>query len=351
MKKLLKFCLWTAVLLLAALLAALLTCPLWLGPVGKSAANGSVPSFTGTDFYIGDLSINPYTGHMRLERMRLANPDGCQVPDALSVEGVDVDLDVSTLLSDTVRIRNITIESPYVSYVKDATGTNNFDRIIAHAKAKAKAGKTGPDEAREKGPGKKVVIDRLTVSGTRVKVSILPEMPIPTITLRDIGKASGGATMAEVGEAILSAAQGLMTSIGGRATSALGAVGAGATNALIAAGSLVSDAGSELKGKAEAVIGGASTNLLGGAGKAMDGATGLIKGAAERSQSAAQSAVSTTIDIGKTVGNGAMDAGKAVGSGAMDAGKAVGKGAMDAGKAIGDGAKDALKKVGEILGK
>lgn len=335
--------------MLVAALAGLLLCPLWLGPMVRTAANAAVPEFTGTPFSAGDIYINPYTGHFSFKRIRLANPSGYPVPDAFTVETVDIDLDTASLGSDTIHIREIAVEAPYASYVKDGTGTNNFDRIIANAKAKAKAEGIEKPKSESKSPGKKVIIDRLTVSGTRVKVSILPEMPIPTITLRDIGRESNGATLAEVGEAILSAAQGLMTSLGGSVTSALGTVGAGVTNAIGTAGTMLKDTGGELKEKAESVIGAATTNLIGETTNLIGGTTNLLEGTGKIGD-VGKTVGGAAVDIGKAVGTGAMDAGKAVGAGAMDAGKAVGKGAMDAGKAIGTGTKDALKKVGNLFG-
>lgn len=120
-------------------------------------------------------------------------------------------------------------------------------------------------------------------------------LPLPPITLTDLGKEKEGVTVVEAIQRILTEIAGAAgTAIAGSAKllgDGLGALGEGAT-----------DAG-------KAVIGGAVD-----AGKAVGGAA---------------------VDTGKAVGGAAVDTGKAVVGGAVDAGKAVGGAAVGVGKAIG----------------
>ena len=359
MKKLLKFLLWTFVGILALVLVLVLTIPLWLGPTVATVATKVTPEFTGTPFVLESASLNPYTGKFSITKLTLGNPDGYPVPTAFSVSNVTVDVEMSSLFSDTIHIREISIIDPYASYVSN-DGTNNFEWILAHVNEKI-----GPkkDKEEDKGPGKKVVIDKLTIAGTRVKLKILPEMPIPTITLNDIGKESKGATWEEVGQMLADSFMKATSAIGDGLTSVLGALGDGAN-------SLMGGATNVLGGAASA-IGGATTNLLDGASDALGGATkaigdtakkignlgGLLGGDDESKTSetnksgeaekpatgggadAAKSAGKSVIDAGKSLGNGALDAGKSIGNGALDAGKSVGNGALDAGKSVGEGLK------------
>ncbi len=349
MKKALKILLWTFAAILALVLLLVLAIPLWLGPTIASVATKVAPEYTGTPFVLDSVGINPYTGKYRVTKLNLGNPEGYPVPTAFSVSNVFVDVEMSSLFTDTIHIREITINDPYVSYVsKD--GTNNFEWIAAHAKEKI-----GPKEEEEedKKPAKKVVIDKLTITGTLVKMKILPEMPIPTITLTDIGKDKGGASWEEIGKMLVDSIMKATSSIGEGITSALGAIGDGASN-------LVGGA-TNLLGGAAGALGGATTNVLSGASEALDGATktlgdtakkignlgGLLgdkdeaKEATDDAKASATNkpAASGVIDAGKALGNGALDAGKAIGKGAADTGKAIGKGAADTGKAIGEGIK------------
>lgn len=369
MKKALKILLWTIVGILALVLVLVLTIPLWLGSTVTAVANKVAPEYTGTPFMLDGVGINPYTGKYRVTKLNLGNPQGYPVPTAFSVSNVFVDVEMSSLFSDTIHIREIAINDTYVSYVS-SEGTNNFEWIGAHVQEKL-----GPQEEKvepkqekeEKGPGKKVVIDKLTISGTRVKFKIMPEMPIPTITLTDIGKDKGGASWDEVGKTITDAVMKAMSSIGEGLTSALGVLGKGANSVLGSATNVLGNAAGALGGSATNVLGsatkalgdaadslnGAATNVLGGATKALGGLGGILGGgekkdtekkpttgnAAKDAEADAKAKASEAKDTGKSVGKGAVDAGKAIGEGAVNTGKAIGEGAVNTGKAIGEGLK------------
>lgn len=333
MKKALKFLLWTIVGILALVLVLVLAIPLWLGPTVVAVANKVVPEYTGTPFSLAGASINPYTGKYSITKLELGNPEGYPVPMAFSVSNVIVDVEMSSLLSDTIHIREITINDPYASYVsKD--GTNNFECIAANAMAKI-GPKEEEKEEEEKGPGKKVVIDKLTIAGTRVKLKILPEMPIPTITLTDIGKEKGGSSWEEVGQTLTDAFMKTTSTIGDGFSSALGVLGDGA-------GSLMSGATNVLGGTTKAL--GDTAKKIGNLGGLLGGDDDDAKASATNKPAAGEtdagkSSGSSVLDAGKSAGKGVIDAGKAIGGGAIDAGKSLGKGAVETGKAIGEGLK------------
>lgn len=341
MKKALKILLWTIVGILALVLVLVLTIPLWLGSTVTAVANKVAPEYTGTPFSLDGVSINPYTGKYRITKLNLGNPADYPVPTAFSVSNVFVDVEMSSLFTDTIHIREITINDTYVSYVsKD--GTNNFEWIGARVQEKLgpKEEKAEPkeEEKEEKGQGKKVVIDKLTIAGTHVKLKIMPEMPIPTITLTDIGKEKGGATWEDVGKSISDAVMKAMSSIGDGLTTALGALGDGASGVIGGATNLL--------GNATDVLSGATTNVLGGATDAIGGATkaigesakklgnlgGLLggsdddKSSDDKSSETNKSAAAKSEDSGKSVGQSVIDAGKSLGDGAAETGKAIGEG-------------------------
>ena len=367
MKKLLKFLAWTVGLLLLLVIALVLTIPLWIGPTVTGVSNAVVPEYTGTSFKLDGFALNPYSGRLSVSGLHLSNPEGYPVPEAVALESLKVEVATSTLFSDTIVIRDISIDGLYASYVS-ANGTNNFAWIAEYAKKKIGPKEEKEEEEEEKSK-KKVVIERLSISGVRVKVSMLPEMPIPTIVLKDIGKESGGASWEEIGKTIADAAQSAFSSVGDGLGAALGVLGDGAGTLLGGATNVLGGATSVIGGTATNIIGGASekvgavteklgnatTNLLGGASKALDSVTGLLGGSsddaakkeAEEKKSDSAEKAADGAEKGKDAAN---DTKKSLGAGAVDAGKAIGEGAIDAGKNTGDGAKGALKKIGGLFG-
>ena len=258
MKKSVKIFLWVLGGLVGLVVLALLSLPLWIGPTVASVARCVVPSYTGCDFRLESFRLNPFTGRLQLVEAHLANPRGFRQPEAFSVATVRVDVAVGSLFSSTVHVREIAIEGAFVGY-DSQNGTNNFAAILANVEAKTGPSEKTPTGAEGKeGAGKKVVIDRFRLAGTRVSLGMLP-LAIPTIELTDIGKDTGGATFVEVRDAVWANLAKFVTGVGNMASELLKGTGNAATG-------LVQGAGET------------ATGLVKGAGEA---ATGLVKGVAD----------------------------------------------------------------------
>ena len=303
MKKLLKILGITILSIVALALLLVLTLPLWLGPVVKPLANSAVPKLTKTSFNLGHLSLNPYTGRFELGDMVLGNPAGYDEPTAVAVSNIVVDVAMTTACDKYVHIEEVTIDGVFVSLVKGgennvdnmlqiqynvAGGKDKYDEKQAKAKAESEA-KAKPDEGEvEDADSKKIVIDVLTLNDIKVKYGMIT-IPVPSITLKDLGKESDGLTASElfekVWEAIINAALAVgdgVKALGGLLKSGAGAVGDGAGKAIDAIGAgKAADAIGDGAGKAvDAVKGGAgkAVDAIGdGAGKAADAIKGLFK--------------------------------------------------------------------------
>ena len=221
MKKGLKIALYVLGGLVAFIAVVLITLPLWISPVATSVAESVVPVFTGCKFKMEKFNLNPFSGKLRITEVHLSNPEGYKEPEAFSVSTVNVEVATCSLLTSTIHVKDITIQGPFVGITME-NGTNNFMAILANLKSKL--GSSEEEEVKEEGPSKKIVIDHFELSGTRVKMGLT--IPIPSITLNDIGKNSGGATFAEVGTEVKEACTKCMADFGGAASGLLkGAVG------------------------------------------------------------------------------------------------------------------------------
>lgn len=221
MKKGLKIALYVLGGLVALNAVVLISLPLWISPVATSVAESVVPVFTGCKFKMETFNLNPFSGKLRITEVHLSNPEGYKEPEAFGVSTVNVEVATCSLLTSTIHVKNITIQGPFVGITME-NGTNNFMAILANLKSKL--GSSEEEEVKEEGPSKKIVIDHFELSGTRVKMGLT--IPIPSITLNDIGKNSGGATFAEVGTEVKEACTKCMADFGGAASGLLkGAVG------------------------------------------------------------------------------------------------------------------------------
>lgn len=288
--------------IVALVLLAVLTLPLWLGPVAKPIAGTMVPKFTQTGFHLGHLYLNPYTCRFELADMQLENPAGYPEKYAVTVGDVAFDAKTLSLATDVIHIEEIKIKDIFVSVVSGgpekvgnftqiqynvAGGKEKFEAKKAEAEKKAELAKaekpakeeTAAESEAEK-PAKKIIIDRLEISGLKVQLGFLP-IAIPSFTLTDIGKDSGGATLEEAWQSIL-------------------------TSIMKAAGAV----GDQLK------------NLGSATGDAAKQASEAAGKAAKQASEAASKAAS---QAGEALGNAAGKASDAVGAGAKAAGEAAGK--------------------------
>ena len=183
-RRLLKGLLWFIGGLLALVIVALLTLPLWINPVGTSLAGAIVPSFTGMAFNLERLNLNPYTGKLLVSGVRLANPDGYAETNAFTLGSLSVDVEVSSLLSDTIHVRDVTVDAPFASYVLDAQGSNNIERILAAVNEKL-----GPKKEKKEKSETKVVIDKVTIKNVKVAVNT-GRFELTSLVVTDFGKST-----------------------------------------------------------------------------------------------------------------------------------------------------------------
>ena len=277
------------VLLLALVAVGLL---LSLNPLVLKTVNGAAPAALGVPVTLAEADIALLRGHAALKNLHIGNPEGFKTDGLLDLGSITVNIDNSTLLSDTIVIKEILIDGLVLTFEKGLldNNLNAFIESLSGGQEKPQEEETETEQApaMEK-PGKKVVIEKLSITGSRMNLSItgaaaltgggVIPIPLPPLTLTDLGKEKNGITLIEAIREILTA------------------IASTATTAITGAGHLLGDAG----------------KVLG------EGAL--------------------------AVGEGAVDAGKAVVGGTVDAGKAVVGGAADAGKALVGGASDALKSI------
>ena len=308
--KILKLVLWGFVGLVALIALLLAAMPLWISPVATGVANGIVPKITGTPFRMERCYVNPWTGAVRINGVRLSNPEGFGQAPAVSVTSVSVDLALFELLSNKLHIKDLTIVDPFASYYSH-DGANNIDVILSNVEktlGKKEEAEKEKEEEKKEPSQMKIIIDHLKVSGTKVKLmenDVIPPLPIMTIELNDIGKESDGASFDEAWKSISDAFLKGMSSVG----DGLGALG----------------------------------GLFGDGAKSAAGAT------AEATRKVASGAADLTKNAAGAVGDGAKAAAGAVGDGAKAAAGAVGDGAKAAAGAIGDGAKAATEGVKNLF--
>ncbi len=157
------------------------------------AVNTYGPEITGTDVRIDNVGVSFLSGEATVKSFLLGNPKGFRSPHAVKAVSITADLELASLLGNTIVVKRIEVVRPDIVYEKRG-GTDNFKTIATHAGQKAKeAGLADREDEKEK-PGKKLLIREFIVKGGRVTL-YTPDLPsgtasaaIPDMHLKNVGK-------------------------------------------------------------------------------------------------------------------------------------------------------------------
>ncbi|HLO93743.1 MAG TPA: hypothetical protein VK195_05450 [Burkholderiaceae bacterium] len=164
----------------------------------------------GAPIQLRGVHIDPRTGAGELQGLVIGNPPGFRTPHLLQVQRVRVQVDVSTLTQSVVLINAIEIEAPDVIYEKGATQTN-IEALQAHLARQLQSGEP-PPPASGAAP-KKFIVERFQLLRPQAQASAAfmqgktVSLKLPEMDLRDLGRAEGGLTGAELGAQVAKALQ------------------------------------------------------------------------------------------------------------------------------------------------
>ena len=271
MRKFLKILGVIAVVLVLLAIALLV----WLDSAVLKGVNSAGPAAFGVPVSLADAKVRPLRGKMALKGFHIGNPEGFKTAGLLDLDSISVHVDLASLRTDTVIVKRIAIDGLVLTYEKGLLNSNLGELIESLSADEQEAEGQKPEDQKpgHGKTGKKVVIEKLTLTNIRMNFSVtgaaaltgggsIP-IPLPNITLTDLGKEKEG------GLTFIQAVRRVLTEIAG-----------------------------------------ASGTAIAGSGKLLgEGAWAVGEG---------------TVDAGKAVVGGAVDGGKELGSGALGAGKAVG---------------------------
>lgn len=250
MKKLLKLAGWSVLLLVVALLIVVV---FFGGPVVKYAVNTVGPRLLGVPVTVQTATFALFQGELQLKGLHVGNPKGFNTAGLIDLDTLSVDFDPASLFRKVVLIREVRIETPDITYER-ALMNSNLGQLLDQL---------SPKNAPKKEGGKKVVIQKLIISGARVHPTITalgghaPVLPLPLISLSNIGGTGRDAKGATFMEALSDVLGTLLTAV---------------TDVVAGAGKLALDGVKTVGGVATDGVKAVGT----GAGKAFDGVKNLM---------------------------------------------------------------------------
>ena len=157
MKKTLKSIVKAICCLVLFILILVWALPLWIGPVVTTVANKVVPGKIGTDFNLSEFGFNQYSGKVHVGGLTIANPEGFSKENCVDLTDLNVNVAMTTLLSDKIHVEEVVLDGLVVSTTPVAS---NFKKIAANAAA---AG--GGDDAKKASPEPEKPAEEGTAAG------------------------------------------------------------------------------------------------------------------------------------------------------------------------------------------
>lgn len=185
-----------------------------LGAIIKSAVEKFGSEATGAPVTLSSADVSLTSGDGTLKGLVVGNPKGFATPSAFELGEISLKIDTNSVTTDTIVVREVVIQAPKVTYELGNSLSSNLDAIQRNVEAYSKqvggdsGGASKPAAGGSEG-GKKLVIEHLYVRGGRVTLATsvaggkAASADIPEIHLKDIGKASGGATAGQVAAIVL----------------------------------------------------------------------------------------------------------------------------------------------------
>ena len=207
----------------------------------------------GTDINIEDFDTS-LTGRVELHGFTVANPEGYHSANAFKLDEVIVDIDISSLFTDKIKINQIRVDGMHVDY-ELGWGKSNLSEIsdnISRATKKAEAEKSGVTKTEEEKKAeeqetiaeeieaneaeKSVEITELAIVNNSISFSnntlgVSLNLPLGGIIMHDIGKESDTSMAEAINEvfsqifaSVISACSSAGSAVGGVVTDVVDSV-------------------------------------------------------------------------------------------------------------------------------
>jgi len=132
----------------------------------KAGIEAAATKTLNVEVSVGDVDLSIMGGKLSLQNLVINNPPNYQHTKLLELKDARIAVNIKSLLSDVVKIREIKLDGANVVLEQRGISSNNIQDVIKAIPAKDKQ----PSES----SGKKLHIDTLEITNVTVKVKLLP---------------------------------------------------------------------------------------------------------------------------------------------------------------------------------
>ena len=159
----------------------------------------------GTTVTVDSVSISPINGTGSIAGLKIRNPEDFSSEYAIELGSIAVNLDVGSLLSDTIQIDSVIISNPEVTYENRIT-TDNIRALLNNLSGDSDEAGAAPNASEGASTGV-VIVDLLMVDPQVNVVAALITAPIslPDVHLENIGEEGDSVSFPEASRRVLAA--------------------------------------------------------------------------------------------------------------------------------------------------
>lgn len=166
----------------------------FLGSIVKTGVNRFGPKLTQTKVELGGAILSPLSGSGTLSGLTVANPPGWTATDAFRLGKVQVDMEPFSIFGDHVVINEIIIDGPEFLYETKIFSSNIKDLL---KNIEQFTGGGGQEPTTKSGQPIKFVVKKFRLTNGKATLGVggaAVPVPLPAISLDDVGVAAGGIT-------------------------------------------------------------------------------------------------------------------------------------------------------------
>jgi hypothetical protein len=222
------------------LIAIVLVIGFYLTSIIKSGVETIGSLVTGVSVKLKDVDISLLSGEGQLKELFVGNPEGFKTESAFMLKEVKIALDVQSLFSDKIIIKEILVNAPDITYEKSGRSDNikailnnieSFTGVVQ--KIVPEKGKAEKEEKKTEKAGKKIQINDFIIKDGKVNMSATLlqggklSFPLKDIHIKDIGSENEGTSTSKALEQVFAVVNNnVVTAVAGETGSSVsGAVG------------------------------------------------------------------------------------------------------------------------------
>jgi hypothetical protein len=108
----------------AVFLGVLLLVGMTLDGIVESGIEGSGSSLLQTEVEVDDIDISIFGGSANMDGFIVYNPEGFSDQAAISLRGIEIDIDIRSLFSETIVVNSIRVKNPEIIFEQKGTKVN-----------------------------------------------------------------------------------------------------------------------------------------------------------------------------------------------------------------------------------